>query len=65
VKQGKILACGGPSLCPRHEDDLVYIQEMTTTAAIWRQEREEEERVSRAAQRKMEQETNLEEKIQN
>jgi hypothetical protein len=65
VKEGKILAQSDPSLCPGHEDDLVYIQEMTTAAATWRQEREEEKRLSRAVQRTMEQETNLQGKIQN
>ncbi|KAH8794627.1 hypothetical protein BGZ57DRAFT_315989 [Hyaloscypha finlandica] len=57
VKQGRILARGGPSLCPGHEDDLVYIQDMTTKAALLLQEREKEARLTRAAQRPMEEQS--------
>lgn len=34
VEQGRILAKGGASFCPGHEEDLGLIQEMTEAAAI-------------------------------
>lgn len=61
MEQGRILAKGGASLCPGHEEDLVFIQEMTEAASMLDPEEEEAGRLARAERRRKERATNPEE----
>jgi hypothetical protein len=53
VKQGEVLARGGPNLCPGHLEDVIYVQDKTRQVAIRLQEIDEEKRLSRALKRQM------------
>ncbi len=65
MEQGRILAKGGASFCPGHEEDLGLIQEMTEAAAILHAEKFEAERLVRTKQRGIQRAENCEKEVLN